>query len=55
LIALADFPYLDKNSIVIAEHSREEVLDEIYKGKFTLKKFEGKKYGTIIVSYFVAL
>jgi len=52
---LTDFPFLNKDCIVIAEHSTEEILEETYKGKYPLQKFEEKKYGTIAVSYYIIL
>ena len=52
---LTDFPFLNKDCIVIAEHSTEEILEETYKEKYPLQKFEEKKYGTIAVSYYIIL
>lgn len=54
LKALKVSSLVQKNTIVIAEHSIEEKLDDTYEGKFILKRFKEKRYGKIVVSYFVA-
>lgn len=50
---LCFFKHLAEFAIVIAEHSMYEKLLDVYEGDFILRKFKEKKYGKIIVSYYV--
>jgi 16S rRNA (guanine(966)-N(2))-methyltransferase RsmD len=53
LEALKNSPLLKKNVVIIAEHSEEEKLGDTFEGNFVLKKFKEKRYGKIVVSYYV--
>ncbi|MGB9832536.1 MAG: 16S rRNA (guanine(966)-N(2))-methyltransferase RsmD [Caldisericum exile] len=51
---LKDSSIIESNSVIIAEHSKEEILNEEYKGRLLISKYKEKRYGKILVSYFVA-
>ncbi|BAL80898.1 16S rRNA (guanine(966)-N(2))-methyltransferase RsmD [Caldisericum exile] len=53
LETLKNSSIVKKGSIIIAEHSEEEFLSEAYVGKVLLSKFKEKRYGKIVVSYFI--
>ncbi len=53
--ALAYFPLLNENSIIIAEHSPEEILTDEIKGEHLFRKFKEKKYGKAVVTYYLTI
>ncbi|MEM3424135.1 MAG: RsmD family RNA methyltransferase, partial [Nitrososphaeria archaeon] len=53
LEALANSDLISENSVIISEHSREEALSDKFIGKKYIEKFKEKRYGKIVVSYYI--